>query len=135
MSTKQMPARMESLRDLTAFIAARAAETGLSKDTQHRVELVMEEVLVNVIRHAYPSDSGDIELRFTAGEGPELTIEITDTGIPFDPLQKIAPDVGADLDERKVGGLGVLLIQRMTDRLAYRRDHNRNKLTLTFFNR
>jgi serine/threonine-protein kinase RsbW len=41
------------------------------------------------------------------------------------------PDVTADVDERKIGGLGVFLIKKLKDEVRYRRENNRNILNLT----
>lgn len=132
MRTKHMPARLESLHDLVAFIIGFAGQAGSSKEMQNRIELVAEEALVNIIKNAYPSSPGDIEVRCMTGEEAALTVEIRDAGLAFDPLQSATPDVGAGLDERKVGGLGVFFIRRMTDGLAYRRDQDQNIFTMTF---
>jgi len=135
MRIKKLPAELSSLHEFQAFIAGMAGETGLTPDTINRLELVAEEALVNIIKHAYSSPSdGDVEVRLTADAGPSLIVEILDAGVAFDPLQKPDPDISAGLDERKVGGLGVFMMHKMTDRLAYRRDQNRNILTMTFFN-
>ncbi len=135
MLIKTMPARMESLHDLMAFIAGLAQKKEFSKDTLNRIELVAEEALVNVFVHAYPSSPGHVEVRSPDVGGPALTIEIRDTGVAFDPLAMKEPDVQEGLAERKIGGMGVLLIRKMADQVVYRRDKDMNILTLTFLNR
>ncbi|HLZ19210.1 MAG TPA: ATP-binding protein [Smithellaceae bacterium] len=135
MRIKKMPAELSNLHELLAFITGMAGEAGLTTDALNRLELVAEEALVNIIKHAYPSSPGDVEVRLSAGVGPSLIAEIRDAGVAFDPLQKPDPDISAGLDERKVGGLGVFMMHKMADRLAYRRDQNQNVLTLTFLNR
>jgi len=40
------------------------------------------------------------------------------------------PDLTADIDERKMGGLGVFFIKKLTDEVRYRREHDRNILNL-----
>jgi anti-sigma regulatory factor (Ser/Thr protein kinase) len=135
MLIKKMSARIDSLHELLAFLANLAKKNGFSKDTQNRIELVAEEVLVNVFSHAYKDASGEVEVRCFDPDGSSLTFEIRDAGVSFNPLERIEPDVKAGLDERRVGGMGVLLIRRMADAVAYRREGNTNILTLTFANR
>ena len=89
----------------------------------------------NVFVHAYPSTPGLVEIRCPDVDKPSLTIEIRDAGIYFDPFAMAEPDVQAELAERKIGGMGVLLIRKMADQVAYRRDKDTNILTLTFLNR
>lgn len=131
----KLTARLENLHELLAFITGMARDMGLSVETQNRLELVAEEALVNIIKHAYPSTPGEVEVRLSAGAGPSLIAEIRDSGVAFDPLQKPDPDISAGLEERKVGGLGVFMMHKMSDRIAYRRDPDQNVLTLAFFNR
>ncbi|MFO7568742.1 MAG: ATP-binding protein [Smithellaceae bacterium] len=135
MLIKKMSARMDSLHELLAFLTGLAEEKGFSKDTQNRIALVAEEALVNVFSHAYTDGAGEVELRCEAPHDPALTVEIRDMGLSFNPLERIMPDVEVSLDDRRVGGMGVLLIRRMADAVAYRREESTNVLTLTFINR
>jgi anti-sigma regulatory factor (Ser/Thr protein kinase) len=135
MLIKKMSARMDSLHELLTFLMDLAEKKGFSKDTQNRIALTAEEALVNVFAHAYKNGSGEVELRCPALDDPLLTFEIRDAGVSFNPLERFEPDVKAGLAERRVGGMGVLLIRRMADAVAYRREGNINILTLTFANR
>jgi serine/threonine-protein kinase RsbW len=135
MLIKKMPARVENLHELLAFITARAGKKGFSKDTLNRIELVAEEALFNVFAHAYKQSAGDVEVRYPAPDDPALTIEIRDMGVAFNPFERTEPDLQADLAGRKIGGMGVFLIRKMTDQVTYRREGESNILTLTFLNR
>lgn len=135
MPIKQMPARVESLHELLTFIRTEAKKRGFSEGTLQRIELVAEEALVNVFVHGYPRNPGQVEVRCVVADDPSLTIEIRDTGVSFDPLSLANPDVESDLTKRKIGGMGVFLIRKMTDRVAYRREGDSNILTMTFVNR
>ena len=135
MLIKKMPARVESLHDLLTFITDEAKRKGFSEDARRRIELVMEEALVNVFVHGYPQNQGQVEVRCLDSDDSSLTIEIIDTGVSFNPLSLADPDLQPDLDARKIGGMGVFLIRKMTDGVAYRREGNNNILTMTVFNR
>jgi serine/threonine-protein kinase RsbW len=135
MLIKKMPARMESLRDLLKFITDEAKKKGLSKEARQRIELVAEEALVNVFVHGYAQHNGQVEVRCLDSDDFSLTIEISDTGVSFNPLSLSNPDLHPDLAARKIGGMGVFLIRKMTDSVAYRREGNSNILTMTILNR
>ena len=135
MLIKKMPARVESLHDLLTFITDEAKRKGFSEDARRRIELVAEEALVNVFVHGYPQNQGQVEVRCLASDDSSLTIEISDTGVSFNPLSLAAPDLQPDLAARKIGGMGVFLIRKMTDDVAYRREGNNNILTMTVLNR
>ena len=57
-------------------------------------------------------------------------MEITDQGMPFDVLSLPDPDTTPDIMERKIGGLGVYFIRKLTDEVSYRREDGRNILRL-----
>lgn len=136
MLNRTLPARVESLHELLAFIGAGAEGKGFSKDAVNRIRLVAEEALVNVFNYAYARGTqGEVEVRLVDMEGPEWGIEIRDQGIPFDPLSVADPDVEADIAERKIGGMGIFFIRSMTDAVRYRRDADTNVLTLIFSSR
>ena len=56
---------------------------------------------------------------------------IDDDGKPFDPTAVPPVDVNVPGDERRIGGLGILYIRRMSDHMAYRREDGKNILTIT----
>lgn len=135
MLMKKMPARVESLHELLTFIRAEAKKIGFAEATLNRIELVAEEALVNVFVHGYAESSGQVEVRCIVTHDPALTIEIHDKGVFFNPLSLADPDVAADLSERKIGGMGVFFIRKMTDAVAYKREGDTNILSMTFKNR
>ena len=57
-------------------------------------------------------------------------MEIEDGGAAFDPTQAAAPALGATLQERKPGGMGILFVRQLMDSFEYRREGERNHLTL-----
>ena len=130
-----MPARVESLHELLTFLRTEAKKRGFSENLLRRIELVAEEALVNVFVHGYAQNQGQVEVRCPASDDSALTIEIRDAGVSFNPLSLADPDLQPDLACRKVGGMGVFLIRKMTDQVAYRREGDSNILTMTFFNR
>ena len=135
MLIKQMPARVESLHDLLTFITDEAKKKCFSEDARHRIELVVEEALVNVFVHGHTQHQGQVEVRCLDSDDSSLTIEIIDTGVSFNPLSLADPDLQPDLDARKIGGMGVFLIRKMTDGVTYRREGDNNIFTMTILNR
>ena len=96
----------------------------------HEVQLALEEHLTNIIRYAYGDQAEHpihVRLEFSAAE---LRIEVVDDGRPFNPLGHPAPDLTVPLDERPIGGLGIYMIRKSLDQVAYRREHNQNVLVM-----
>ena len=100
-------------------------------DLLFTTSLVIEELGLNIINHAYSGVEGEFEI-IIASEDDALTIEIIDSGPPFNMLTDAPmPDVAAPLEERPIGGLGIHLVKTMMDELDYRRESDKNHLTIT----
>ena len=126
----QLPAEIGSLRPITEFVHRGAQAAAFPEDDLGRLDLVMEEVVVNVINYAYPQgEPGNIEVGY-AIEGPgRLFVQVSDAGREFDPLAKDPPDLRLGLAERPIGGLGIFLVKRIARSIAYNRVDNRNVLS------
>ena len=95
-----------------------------------RVNLALEEMVINIMDYGYDEGLHEIEITLTS-ESDTLTIEIVDDGRPFDPLQDAPhPDVDTPVEDRPVGGLGVYLVRTMMDQMHYRRERGKNHLTM-----
>lgn len=95
-----------------------------------RIQLALEELLRNIISHAYPDrDEHQIEIAFDREES-HVTAKISDDGIPFNPLNAPPPDLDAALEERSIGGIGIHLARNVVDDFAYAWDGGRNVVTI-----
>jgi len=92
-------------------------------------QLAVEEAITNVIMHGYAGKPGQIVL--TCRGTPALVeVQIEDSAPPFNPLSIPKPDTDGDIDERKIGGLGVFLIRQVMDEIVYRYEDGKNILVL-----
>jgi len=130
MHTLKLLAKIEHLPQWMQFIADCAQEHDLPPKRIREIELALEEVLVNVCQYAYPEDDGEVEITCTVDAQQRFIIDIVDRGIPFDPLSVEEPNLTEDLDSRQVGGLGLLLVRRLMDDVAYRREDDQNIMKL-----
>jgi len=125
-----LPATIDHLGDFIASLSRWLQQQGLAAEKIGRVQLAVEEALVNIIRYAYREKPGEVEVRGGIVEDNRFIIEILDSGVPFNVCSLPQPDVKCGIRERKVGGLGVFLIQKMVDELIYRREGDKNVLTM-----
>jgi len=125
-----LPAKMDHLEKFIQSLSRWLQHSGMATEEIPRVELAVEEALVNIIRYAYGGQTGDIELRGGIADDQRFVIDILDSGVPFDVCTLPKPDIHCSVRDRKVGGLGVFLIQRMVDELLYRREGGKNVLTM-----
>ena len=106
-----------------------AEDHGVDKATIRSCKVVFDEILNNIISYGY-EDQGEHEIGILVNlSSGRLVVQITDDGIPFNPLGTDPPDVTASLGDRKIGGLGVHLIRSMMDEVSYRRHVNTNVVT------
>jgi len=114
----------------TAFCRAHAP----AKDREAQIQLVAEEVFLNAVHHGQSDGGGDNFVWLTLYPQPAgAALVIEDSGLAFNPLTEAPPpDLDAVIEDRPVGGLGIMLVREMTDQAIYTRINNRNRLTLVF---
>ena len=121
-----MPEIERLAKEVTRF----ANQHGVPPEIAGDLNLALEEVLANVIMHAYPQGGAhEIRVDVTAGRDG-VAAEVVDDGVDFDPLQRLEPNVALPLAQRPVGGLGIFLVRRVMDELHYSRESGRNRLTM-----
>ena len=125
-----LPANINHLSDIIEDLSRWMEQQGVMRDRIVRVQLAVEEALVNVIRYAYQGKEGEVELQGEIADDQRLVIKILDNGTPFDVCTVPHPDISCGIRDRKIGGLGIYLIHKMVDELCYRREGDRNVLTM-----
>jgi serine/threonine-protein kinase RsbW len=126
-----LAAEAASISAFGEFVRGGAIAAGIAADQFGRLDLVLEELLINAARYAYAPGSGEVEVGYVAGNG-KLVVEIIDSGRVFNPLEADPPDLSRGLAERPIGGLGVFLVKNMVESIDYRRENGRNVLSFTF---
>ncbi len=101
----------------------------LSRKNIAEINLVLDELVTNTIGHGDCDKKQPIDITLTKKD-LKLTIQIIDSGQPFDPTVCQLPDTTLPLEKRKCGGLGILLVRQFCDSWKYTRSNNKNILTL-----
>lgn len=115
---------------MSEFIEAFCEESGLDMSTTMRLNLAIEEAVVNVIDYAYPPGTpGDVSVEAASGSD-FITFVIRDNGVPFDPTAKGEVDTTLSVEERPIGGLGIHLVRQIMDDINYKRLDDQNVLTI-----
>ena len=119
MRTAIFPAKYDQLEAIRKFAGQAAKDLGMDESDTYSVELAVDEACTNIIEHAYRGiHDGEIECTCDARDD-DLTIILRDHGRPFDVASVPEPDLKADLEDRKVGGLGVFLIHKLMDDVRF----------------
>ncbi len=115
------------------FILNQAKVMSASPQILLKLELVLEEVLLNIMNYAYPNETpGIITLGFRVSGENMIVIRIIDEGKAFDPSAKPDPDTSLAVEDRKIGGLGILLVRQMSEAVSYERKDGLNILDVCF---
>jgi len=110
------------------FLAEGLRQLPVTEEFRHDLKLVAEELLANIINHGYGNHSEakiDVEL---ATDEHRVHLTFIDSGTAFNPLHH---NDAAQLNDFSEGGMGLGLVKSLTDEQSYRRDRNRNVLTVT----
>ena len=122
--------RVEELNRIASVVEEMGEREGWPPDLVFKVNLILEELCLNIIDYGHTGGLHEIDITLTSTEDA-LTIDIVDDGMPFDPISDApTPDVNAPMEDRGIGGLGVHLVQAMTDEMHYRRVRDTNQVTL-----
>ena len=120
----------EELDKITESIEAFAEREEWPPDLLFRINLVLEELVLNIMDYGHDDNEHEIEIALTSA-ADAVTINITDEGHAFDPMTDAPePDTTGPVESRSIGGLGVHLAKEMMDEMAYRREDGRNHLYL-----
>lgn len=133
MITLQLKNNLDEISRLEGFVDQMISEYDIAEALSFPFSLALDEAVSNVIYYAYDKPDMPLELqaRIIEGQPRRLCIEIIDWGKPFDPLAN-APDVDTSMsaENRQIGGLGIFIIRQSMDDVVYRREDDRNILSL-----
>ncbi len=125
-------AELEKLDVLQSHLIACAEEFGLDQRRTGMLSMAIEEIFVNICHYAYPDSPGQVVLNCRGErEGKDFVVEIIDQGRPFDVSEISEPDLSADIETRRIGGLGWFLVRKIADVLDCFRDNGSNIVRLT----
>ena len=99
----------------------------------YAVNLILEEILMNIIRHGYDDeDSHEIEVQIELEED-EVALTVIDDGKEFNPLTIPGPDRSKSAMDRLEEGLGLQFVRHMRNAMEYRREGDKNILSIWIF--
>ena len=118
----------ESLKALRDYAVQAAEVAGLPRNRIEGLRMAVDEYATNIITYGYrdAGRSGDIDASATIND-QHLIISLVDTAAPYDPTQKSDPTNLEDpLEERDIGGLGIMLTRQSLDEWRYEFKNGRN---------
>lgn len=114
----ELPARISSVEDGRLALLDYLGKFAIDDMVINRIEVILEELVSNVVRHGKGADY----LRIWAScDGDEIRLVIEDNGPQFDPFAANEPDRFTTVAEAKLGGQGIPLIKRLSRSVHYER--------------
>ena len=117
---------LASVAAVTEFVEACLAEQDAPMKVVAQVNVAVDEIFSNIARY---SGATAVSVGCEAQAGRVL-LRFSDNGRPYDPTSKADPDVTLSAEERDAGGLGIFMVKKTMDRLAYEYEDGFNVLTL-----
>lgn len=121
---------VSQVTELNRFVQSVTEELQLGKPLPKQIKLAVEEVVVNIMEYAYmPDTKGIVKVEAMAND-KLLRFILTDSGRPFDPTSISRADTTLTVEDRPIGGLGILLVRNLMDSINYERANGQNILRI-----
>ena len=101
----------------------------LSDEIINKIDLCIEEIYLNISSYAYKNKTGYIEVKISRIDD-KIILKFTDSGFPYNPLEKPDPDITLAPEDRQLGGLGVYMVKNTANEINYERINDKNILTI-----
>jgi serine/threonine-protein kinase RsbW len=137
------PGTVSGVVDAACWIERLSADRGFPEGLSFGIQLCVEELLTNVVRHGGGAWLENAEMPAAAAPGVSISIGIMrsddviilvieDDGTPFDITAAPAKPVHRRVEEAQPGGLGIPLVRSFSSGLTYDRTGGLNRTTLRF---
>jgi len=121
---------IDGLSTLKNAVERIALAWDLTEKVTLEVNLILEELCANYYEHSGDDASHSIRIRLSL-EGNRMTMNVRDSGPPFNPDTIAAPNFDKSLEDRESGGLGLYFVKHFAEEVSYIRENDLNILTIT----
>lgn len=121
---------LAELKALNLHLVAFGGDIGLSEHNVSEINVCLDELFTNIVLYGF-DDDGEHKIRFTMSADDSVVIAtIEDDGRPFNPLKKKALTLPENVEDAKIGGLGIHITRELMDNVSYERKQGRNRITI-----
>lgn len=117
---------MESVSMVSDFFDSCLEEYEIPMRVGYSLKVVADEIYSNIVHY---SGAKNAEVLFVNAQ-EQITLVFRDDGIPYNPMEADTPDVTADLEDRQIGGLGMFMVKKMCQEVAYEYADGKNQMTV-----
>ena len=124
-------ATVENIGTVTDFVNEHLESYDCPMKAQMQIDIAIDELFGNIAHYAYNPETGDATVRVEVVEDPlSVIITFIDNGVPYDPLAQSDPDTTLSAEEREIGGLGIYMVKKTMDDIAYEYKDGQNILKI-----
>ena len=124
-------AKIENIEAVTDFVNEQLEALDCPMKAQMQIAIAIDELFGNIAHYAYNPEIGQATVRVEVVEDPlSVVITFIDNGVPYDPLAKADPDTTLSAEERDIGGLGIYMVKKSMDDIAYEYKDGHNILKI-----
>jgi len=124
--SQDFPGTLEAAEQAEAWLARQSGALGLAPDAEFAINLCVEELFLNAVRHGR-ANRAQISI---SSESSGVRLEFVDDGAPFDPAAAPVRRIRDRSEDFQIGGYGTGLLQKFSRRISYSRDAGQNRLVL-----
>ncbi len=117
---KVFEAKVDNMHEVLAFVDEQLEKHEASMKAQMAIDVALEEMYVNVANYAYGEEVGKCLVAIWFID-EDAYIQLVDSGMEFNPLSKVDPDITLNAEDRDIGGLGIYMVKKTMDECAYQR--------------
>ena len=123
-------AKTENLDEVLDFLDGHLEEWDCPMKAVTQINIAAEEIFVNIAHYAYGEEGAGRAKISIARDGGSAVITFTDSGTPYNPLEKPDPDVTLSAEDRQIGGLGIYIVKKSMDAVNYEHRDGQNIFTM-----
>ena len=124
-------ATVENIETVTDFVNEQLEALDCPMRAQMQIDIAIDELFGNIAHYAYNPEIGQATVQVDVVEEPlSVVITFIDNGVPYDPLAKADPDTTLSAEERDIGGLGIYMVKKSMDEIAYEYKDGQNILKI-----
>lgn len=125
--------QLSEVSRIREWLEGLATQYSIPPDTSFAMELCLEEVVSNIIRHGYAGATDRfVEIQFAEPQPAQFLLIVEDQARRFNPLEVPEPPAPVSLEDVRPGGLGILLLRKFADSLEYEALPGGNRLRMRF---
>ena len=131
MKELSLDAVVENIDIVTDFVNKQLEQYDCPIKAQMQIDIAIDELFGNIAHYAYNPEVGPAIVRVEVLEDPlSVVITFIDHGIPYNPLSTEDPDTTLSAEERQIGGLGIYMVKKSMDEIAYEYKDGQNILRI-----